>query len=81
MWKTHAQRRAMIDRIEEQRERDPLRPALWRRLAELHMLDGRPSDSRLLEENVRRLLRSARKWRDERGATFDERELAELVVG
>jgi 3-deoxy-D-manno-octulosonic acid kinase len=41
---------------------------------------GRPSDARLLEGNVRRLLRSARKWRDERGATFDERELAELVV-
>jgi tRNA A-37 threonylcarbamoyl transferase component Bud32 len=41
---------------------------------------GRASDARLLEQNVRRLLRSARKWRDERGATFDERELAELVV-
>jgi tRNA A-37 threonylcarbamoyl transferase component Bud32 len=41
---------------------------------------GRPSDARLLEGNVRRLLRSARKWRDERGATFDERELTELVV-
>jgi hypothetical protein len=41
---------------------------------------GRPADGRLLEQNVRRLLRSARKWRDERGATFDERELAELVV-
>jgi hypothetical protein len=27
---------------------------------------------------VERLLRSARKWRDERGATFDERELASL---
>jgi tRNA A-37 threonylcarbamoyl transferase component Bud32 len=41
---------------------------------------GRPSDVRLFERNVRRLLRSARKWRDQRGATFDERELAELVV-
>ena len=41
---------------------------------------GPPSDARLLEGNVRRLLRSARKWRDERGATFDERELAALVV-
>ena len=28
--------------------------------------------------NVARLLRSARKWRDERGAVFDERELASL---
>ena len=29
--------------------------------------------------NVPRLLRSARKWRDERGAVFDERELPEIV--
>jgi hypothetical protein len=28
--------------------------------------------------NATRLLRSARKWRDERGAVLDERELAEL---
>jgi hypothetical protein len=28
--------------------------------------------------NATRLLRSARKWRDERGAVFDEGELAEL---
>jgi hypothetical protein len=55
VWKTHAQRRAMIDRIEEQRERDPLRPALWRRLAELHMLDGRPSDSRACTERAKAL--------------------------
>ena len=30
--------------------------------------------------NAARLLRSARKWRDERGAVFDERELAALGV-
>jgi hypothetical protein len=30
--------------------------------------------------NVARLLRSARKWRDERGALFDEREVAALGV-
>lgn len=28
--------------------------------------------------NATRLLRSARKWRDERGAVFDEQELASL---
>ena len=37
-------------------------------------------DARLRAANVARLLRSARKWRDERGATFDERELAALVA-
>ena len=38
------------------------------------------ADMRLYAANVARLLRSARKWRDERGATFDERELAPLVA-
>ena len=41
---------------------------------------GRAGDIRLFEANVERLRRSARKWRDERGATFDERELAPLVA-
>jgi 3-deoxy-D-manno-octulosonic acid kinase len=41
---------------------------------------GRAGDERLRDANVQRLLRSARKWRDERGATFDERELAPLVA-
>ena len=51
-----------------------------------HVLDvdrvefGRGGDPRLRAANVRRLLRSARKWRDQRGATFDERELAELAA-
>ena len=35
-------------------------------------------DGRVAAANVARLLRSARKWRDERGAVFDERELAAL---
>lgn len=41
---------------------------------------GRAGDERLRAGNVQRLLRSARKWRDERGALFDERELAPLVA-
>ena len=41
---------------------------------------GRAGDIRLFEANVERLRRSARKWRDERGATFDERELAPSVA-
>jgi tRNA A-37 threonylcarbamoyl transferase component Bud32 len=41
---------------------------------------GRAGEARLRAANVQRLLRSARKWRDERGATFDERELAPLVA-
>jgi len=41
---------------------------------------GRAGDERLRDANVQRLLRSARKWRDQRGATFDERELAPLVA-
>lgn len=51
-----------------------------------HLLDvdrvelGRAGDERLRAANVARLLRSARKWRDERGATFDERELAPLAA-
>jgi len=51
-----------------------------------HLLDvdrvafGRARDERLRTANVQRLLRSARKWRDERGATFDERVLAPLAA-
>ena len=51
-----------------------------------HLLDvdrvefGRAGDARLHASNVQRLLRSARKWRDQRGATFDERELMDLVA-
>jgi tRNA A-37 threonylcarbamoyl transferase component Bud32 len=51
-----------------------------------HLLDvdrvefGRAGDIRLYAANVERLRRSARKWRDERGATYDERELAPLVA-
>ena len=41
---------------------------------------GRAGDERLHAANVARLLRSARKWRDERGATFDERELMPLAA-
>jgi lipopolysaccharide kinase (Kdo/WaaP) family protein len=41
---------------------------------------GRAGDVRLHDANVRRLLRSARKWRDERGAQFEDRELVELVA-
>jgi hypothetical protein len=36
---------------------------------------GRPEAAAVREGNVARLLRSARKWRDERGAVFDEREI------
>ena len=39
----------------------------------------RPRNARVAAANVARLLRSARKWRDERGALFDERELASLT--
>jgi hypothetical protein len=39
---------------------------------------GRPSDASVHAANVARLLRSARKWRDERGAKFDEHELDDL---
>ena len=41
---------------------------------------GRAGDDRLHAANVQRLRRSARKWRDERGATYDERELAPLLA-
>lgn len=41
---------------------------------------GHARDARLRAANVQRLLRSARKWRDQRGATFDERELAGMVA-
>ena len=39
---------------------------------------GRPNASDIREGNLARLRRSARKWRDERGAEFDESELAAL---
>jgi 3-deoxy-D-manno-octulosonic acid kinase len=39
----------------------------------------RPGDPRVLDANLRRLLRSARKWRDARGAQVEERELHELA--
>jgi 3-deoxy-D-manno-octulosonic acid kinase len=39
---------------------------------------GAPGDPGSARGNVARLLRSARKWRDERGAVFDEREFAAL---
>jgi hypothetical protein len=39
---------------------------------------GKADDPLIREGNAARLLRSARKWRDERGAVFDEREIAAL---
>jgi len=39
---------------------------------------GEPASRGVHAGNVARLLRSARKWRDERGAVFDEAELAAL---
>ncbi len=39
---------------------------------------GAPRSAEVTRGNVERLLRSARKWRDERGALFDERELVTL---
>jgi 3-deoxy-D-manno-octulosonic acid kinase len=50
-----------------------------------HLLDvdrvafDAPGAARVRSGNVDRLLRSVRKWRDERGARIDERELRELV--
>ena len=41
---------------------------------------GEVDSTRVRMGNTARLLRSARKWRDERGATFDEREMAALGV-
>lgn len=49
-----------------------------------HLLDvdrvtfGAPRSDEIARANAARLLRSARKWRDERGALFEERELARL---
>ena len=40
---------------------------------------GTPHASGISRGNAARLLRSARKWRDERGALFDERSAAQLV--
>jgi len=40
---------------------------------------GVARSTEIARANVARLLRSARKWRDERGALFDERELASLA--
>jgi hypothetical protein len=39
---------------------------------------GARGSAEIARANAARLLRSARKWRDERGALFDERELAAL---
>lgn len=39
---------------------------------------GSRGSAEIARANAARLLRSARKWRDERGALFDERELAAL---
>ena len=41
---------------------------------------GAPRAPEIAAANAARLLRSARKWRDERGASFDEREVASLGV-
>lgn len=38
---------------------------------------GQPRSETVARGNMERLLRSARKWRDRRGAQFDERELAQ----
>jgi hypothetical protein len=39
---------------------------------------SKPDDPAVRDGNVARLLRSARKWRDERGAVFDEREIVAI---
>ena len=39
---------------------------------------GAPGSEEVARGNAVRLLRSARKWRDQRGAVFDEREIAAL---
>lgn len=39
---------------------------------------GAPNDAGVRNGNAARLLRSARKWRDTRGAVFDEREISVL---
>jgi len=41
---------------------------------------GARNDAAVRDGNAARLLRSARKWRDERGAVFDERELVVLGI-
>ena len=41
---------------------------------------GARNDAVVRDGNAARLLRSARKWRDERGAVFDERELVALGI-
>ena len=41
---------------------------------------GVRNDAAVRDGNAARLLRSARKWRDERGAVFDERELVALGI-
>jgi len=41
---------------------------------------GAPNSTRVRLGNAARLLRSARKWRDERGAVFDERDAERLGV-
>lgn len=41
---------------------------------------GAPGDPAVSAGNTARLLRSARKWRDERDAIFDEREIAALGI-
>jgi hypothetical protein len=41
---------------------------------------GVADDPSVRKGNLRRILRSARKWRDERGAVFDERELEPLDI-
>jgi 3-deoxy-D-manno-octulosonic acid kinase len=40
---------------------------------------GEADSASVREGNAKRLLRSARKWRDQKGAVFDERELAGLL--
>lgn len=56
------------------------------RLFEAWVLDvdrvvfGAPNSARVRLGNAARLLRSARKWRDERGAVFDERDAERLGV-
>jgi hypothetical protein len=40
---------------------------------------GSPRSAEIAEANAARLLRSARKWRDQRGASFDEGEMASFA--
>jgi hypothetical protein len=41
---------------------------------------GRTGDARITEANLRRFLRSARKWRDHYGVQIDENDLTWLVT-